>query len=111
MEVAIPEVTTVSVQPNPSEIESLHAKIIDLKQQLNSLKKFLTMPARHIVAILLAQHHPLSNHLMQFVGTTELLVIQLISVKLLALIRETPRPAVDGDKRRWATTKPPTLCY
>ena len=39
MEVAIPEVAAVSVQPNPSEIESLRAEIIDLKQQLNSLKK------------------------------------------------------------------------
>ena len=39
MEVAIPEVAAVSVQPNPSEIESLRAEITDLKQQLNSLKK------------------------------------------------------------------------
>ena len=39
MEVAIPEVAAASVQLNPSEIESLHAEIIDLKQQLNSLKK------------------------------------------------------------------------
>ena len=37
MEVALPEVVTVSVQPNPSEIESLCAEVIDLKQQLNSL--------------------------------------------------------------------------
>ena len=36
---AIPKIANVSVQPNPSEIESLHAKIIELKQQQNSLKK------------------------------------------------------------------------
>ena len=39
MEVAIPEVANVSVQLNPSEIESLRAEIINLKQQLNSRKK------------------------------------------------------------------------
>ena len=96
MEVALPEVITVSVQPNPSEIESLRAEVIDLKQQLNSLEK---VSCRARLPYLCRPTSPVSNHLTQFVGATELLVIQLISVKLCALIRETPRPATDGDQR------------
>ena len=39
MEVVIPEVANVSVQPNTSEIESLRAEIIDLKQQLHEFSQ------------------------------------------------------------------------
>ena len=50
-EVAILEIANVSVQPSSSELESLHAKIISLKQQITSLRKLFAMPIRHIIAV------------------------------------------------------------
>ena len=50
-EVAILEIANVSVQPSSSELESLRAKIISLKQQITSLRKLLAMPIRHIIAV------------------------------------------------------------
>ena len=66
IEVAIPQVTNVSVRLSFSELESLPAKIISLKQQITSL---LAMPVHHIIAIWSAQLRPV-NHLMKFVGIT-----------------------------------------
>ena len=43
-EVAVLEIADVSVQPSSSELESLRAKIISLKQQITSLRKLLAMP-------------------------------------------------------------------
>ena len=50
-EVAILEIADVSVQPSSSELESLCAEIISLKQQITSLRKLLAVPVRHIIAI------------------------------------------------------------
>ena len=50
-EVAVLEIADVSVQPSSSELESLRAKIIFLKQQITSLRKLLAMPVRHIIAM------------------------------------------------------------
>ena len=50
-EVAVLEIADVSVQPSSSELESLRAKIISLKQQITSLRKLLAMPVRHIIAM------------------------------------------------------------
>ena len=50
-EVAILEIADVSVQPSSSELESLRAEIISLKQQITSLRKLLAMPVRHIIAV------------------------------------------------------------
>ena len=59
MEVDVLEVAKVSVQLSPPEIESLHAKIINLKQQLNSLKKvswYAHLPYRYCPATSLSNH-------------------------------------------------------
>ena len=39
IEVAVPQVANVSVQPRSSDIESLRPEIASLKQQINTLKK------------------------------------------------------------------------
>ena len=104
MEVALPEVTNVSVQPSPPEIESLHAEIIELKQQLNPLKKVSCHVCSAYCCHATSPTPLLSNHLIKFVGTTELLVIMPTKVKLHALIREIPRLATDGNQCHWPTT-------
>ena len=50
-DMAILEIAGVSVQPSSSELESLRAEIISLKQKITSLRKLLAIPVCHIIAI------------------------------------------------------------
>ena len=75
IEVAVPQVANVSIQPCSSDIESLRVEIASLKQQINTLKKAFrharlphrcsTNPAPPRLSLSL-------NHPKQFAGTTEL---------------------------------------
>ena len=104
IEVALPQISSVSAQPNSSDIEDLRAEIASLKQQINILKR-ASRRARSPHPRATSPHSRTTSPAPPSSQSTadtvcwyhKPLAILLTSVDLHALTRETTRPAADGD--------------